>query len=271
MLVRDAVALSGNPNRFMGQAIPIVGGRSAWGNNGDIRNIWAGPATVIAGNSIADTAAYPNGYEPPGSWVMAPKGGGLSCYNKIESEGDLSIASLSMGRALAAALSGSGTISAATLSLIIQLAAAITGVGTLGTPTMQAVAGLAAALTGSGTISAANLSLIVSMIAALTGAGSVTVTLRGTGSLEADIVVSGGDVLTASSVASAVWASTAEGSYTYAQVMRILAAVAAGKTTIEDLGGGASTMKFRDLSDTLDRVDAELDENDRVNVDLDVS
>ena len=203
MLTRNGLNLSGNPNRFLGAASVLVVNRANWGTNGSIRNIWAGQATVIGGNSIADTAAYPNGHEPPSSFVMAPKGGGLSCYNNIEGEGDLDITSLTMGVALSSNLTGSGTISSSTLSLIVQLAAAITGDGSL-TANMQAVAALTAALSGSGDVTASNLSLIVSLLAALTGAGDLTATLRGTANMEADIVVTG-DVLSTANVASAIW------------------------------------------------------------------
>jgi len=141
---------------------------------------------VIAGASIADTAAFPNGYEPPGSWLIAPKGGGLSSYNSINGTGEIT-ASLTMGKALAAALTGSGTISTATL---------------------QAIAGLSAALSGSGSISAAALSLIVSLEADLTGSGTLTAALRGTASLEADITVTGTGI-TNESIRDAVWGATA--------------------------------------------------------------
>lgn len=198
------MSLGSNPNRFLASSVTgFVAQRSGWGSNGAIRNIWAGEATVVAGASIADTAAYPNGYEPPGSWVMAPKGGGLSAYNQISGEGDVA-ADLLMGINLEADLTGSGTISAAALTLIVQLAADLTGSGTISSATLQAIAGLSAALSGSGTISASTLSLIVSMIASLTGSGEASGDLKGIANMSADIVVTGG-ALTAGQVADAVW------------------------------------------------------------------
>jgi hypothetical protein len=65
--------------------------------------------------------------------------------------------------------------------------------------------------------------------------------------------------------ASDVWSALAEGNYTYAQVMQILSAVAAGKTDIT-----GSTVTFRDINDTADRVVAEMTGSERTTVTLDV-
>ena len=48
----------------------------------------------------------------------------------------------------------------------------------------------------------------------------------------------------------------------------MLAAVAAGKTTIVDNGNNTATVVFRDLEDTVDRVTAEMDGSERTNVTL---
>lgn len=247
MLTRNAISLGSNPQRFMGAALAVVVHRGEMGRNGSLRNIWAGQATVISGASIADTAAYPNGYEPPGSWCMAPKGGGLSCYNNISGEGSLTITSLSMGQAVDAALTGSGTISAASLSLIIQLAATLAGIGSL-TSSLQAVASLAGALTGTGTISAANMSLIVSMASAMVGSGDLDATLRGTGNMSADIVVTG-DILSTANVGAAVWAEILETGYTAEHILRIIAAATAGETS-----GGAAGFTARNLANTQNQI-----------------
>ena len=207
MLIGNGISLGRNPCRFLGMNTASVTTTGNWTQTGARRNFWAGEGTVVAGASIADTAAFPNGYEPPGSWLLAPKGGGLSAYNSIEGTGTIT-ASLTMGKALESALTGSGGISAAALSLIVQLAAALTGSGTISTATLQAISSLSAALSGSGSISAAALSLIVSLQADLTGSGTLTAALRGTASLEADITVTGTGLTTAN-VGQAVWAALA--------------------------------------------------------------
>jgi len=268
MLTRNETSLGSNPCRHLGMNSVYVTGMANWVHNGARRNFHAGQGTVIAGNSIAETAAFPNGYEPPYSWMLAIKGGGLSAYNTIYGTGSVSLTSLSLGKALAADLTGGGTISDATLSLIVQLAAAMVGSGTISSASLQAIAGLSAALTGGGDISAAALSLIVSLESDLTGGGTLEAALRGTADMSADIVVTGSGLTTAN-VGSAVWTTIIESGYTAAEVLRILAAVAAGQTTIVDLGGGAATVTFRDLGDTKDRVEATMASSERATVVLD--
>ena len=89
-------------------------------------------------------------------------------------------------------------------------------------------------------------------------------------SMSADINVIGGE-LTSANIAELVWGAISTGSMTYAEIMRILVAVAAGKTTIVDLGGGAATVTFRDTADTRDVVVADMDGSERASVTLDVS
>lgn len=205
-LVGNGVRMGGGPhNAYSNAGIQSVE-RGRW--NRSRQSFYAGQATVVSGNSIADTAAFPNGYQPPYTWVMAPKGGGLSAYNTISGDGALTISSLSMGVALASSLDGNGTISAASLSLIVQLAGALVGSGDVSSATLQAISTLSAALSGSGSVSAAALSLIVSIQADLTASGSLTANLRGLLSMAADIVVTG-DLLNTANVGAAVWNAVA--------------------------------------------------------------
>lgn len=66
-----------------------------------------------------------------------------------------------------------------------------------------------------------------------------------------------------------VWSHALSCGYTAEQAMQILTAVAAGKSTITDLGGGDATVTFRDLQDTRDVVDADMTGSERTTVDLD--
>jgi hypothetical protein len=241
---------------------------------------YCGDAEIVG---ETEKSAFNNGYaieERGGSaWHLSPKAGGLSTSGNVTGTGTLT-ANLLMGKALEAALSGSGTLSSATLSLIVQLAAALTGSGTISAATLQAIAGLSAALSGSGSISAAALSLIVSLEADLSGSGGATGNLKGTLSMAADITVTGTG-LTTSNVGQAVWSALAaanndpdtmgellnnsgaggnpwtvalEGSYTAADLMRIMSAVLAGKTS-----GQITAPIFRSVDDTEDRVTASVD------------
>ena len=60
-----------------------------------------------------------------------------------------------------------------------------------------------------------------------------------------------------------------EGTLTAGQVLKILLAVAAGKTDVSDLGNGNATVVFRDYADTKDRVTATMTGSERTAVTLD--
>jgi len=249
MLLRNGLSLTMSPCRF--RAAP--GAYSVNVPNQPNLGLFGGAGTVSGGVGNAKTAAVPNGYEPPYCWILARKGGGLSAYNTIEGTGSLTITALSLGKDLGAALTGSGTISAADLALIVSMAAALSGSGDISAATLQTVSGLIASLDGSGDISAAALSLIVSLEADLLAAGDISATLSGFAVMSADIVVTGTGLSTAN-VGAAVWAELLEGSYSAEQMMRLLAAVLAGKSS-----GHPTSPVFRSLDDTADRVSGTVD------------
>lgn len=59
------------------------------------------------------------------------------------------------------------------------------------------------------------------------------------------------------------------GGYTVGDVLRILAAVAVGKTTITSPGAGSAFVTFRSIDDALDAVEATMSGSERVSVTLD--
>jgi hypothetical protein len=58
----------------------------------------------------------------------------------------------------------------------------------------------------------------------------------------------------------------ADGTYTVEDLIKAMAAIMLGKTTITDLGGGLAMVAFRDLADALDRVVADMTGSNRTNV-----
>jgi hypothetical protein len=77
-----------------------------------------------------------------------------------------------------------------------------------------------------------------------------------------------GGALTAQSVAQAVWGQTLEGTYTAAEMQKLIAAVLAGKVS----GAGSNAPIFRDINDTKNRVTATTDASgNRTSVTLDPS
>ena len=87
-----------------------------------------------------------------------------------------------------------------------------------------------------------------------------------------DVNVAGtmGEKLNDAGSATNPWTEVIESGYTATQILRLLARVAAGKTTIADLGGGAATVTFRDLADTKDAVVADMTGSNRTDVVLDL-
>lgn len=240
--------------------------------------------------------SIPNGYTPPYSWQIAQTSGGMATYTIIYGTGSVTNANLAGGLNGVAALTGSGTISNADMKLVLYAAAVITGQATL-TADIKGVLLASAALTGSGTVTDASLTAIAHMVSDLTGEGTVDATLSGTGSMSADINVTG-DLLTTANVADAIWnaiaarynesgtmgeklnsAGTAgnpwteviEGTLTAEQAMRLLVAVAAGKTTIVSHGGGSATVTFKDTTDTKDRIVADMTGSERTTITKDLS
>ena len=205
MLVGGGVRFGGQPMRTMGGVHAGAVERESARATGALANFYAGEATVIAGASIADVNGRPSGAEPPYTWLMSVKGGGLAAFNTVYGEGELE-ASLALGKDLTAELAGSGTISAASLSLIVAFAASLTGSSTL-TGSMRGAVQLAAELAGQGDISAA-LGLIAWCAADLTGAGSLNGSnLTGLANLSAEILSYG--ELTPEGLRDAVWKAAA--------------------------------------------------------------
>lgn len=208
---------------------------------------------------VSDQASIPDGISGAGAWTLAQVSGGMS--SRIDVDGDVSFANLAMGLAAAADLAGTGDVTA-DLSLVVSMIAAITASGTL-TADMLGVLTLNAGLAASGNMTAAmdGLSLL---LASVTGTSTTVGGITGPMSMEADVNVTGA-VLTTANVASAVWGAIAEGALSYADLQKILLAVAAGKSV-----GFPTAPVFRDTTDTVDRVTATLDgDGNRITVTID--
>jgi hypothetical protein len=82
------------------------------------------------------------------------------------------------------------------------------------------------------------------------------------------IAGSAGKAITDAQSAGDPWAGQIETGFTYGDAMKIMAAVAAGKTVIVDLGGGAASITFRSIDDSADRVVATMTDSERSAVTL---
>ena len=209
---------------------------------------------------ILNKSAFNNGYNPPYSYVPAMKPGGMAATGTIVGSGTLA-GSLAMGLNCAANVTGTGTLEG-NLSVITSLASALTGSGTL-VGALVTTSSFAASLTGSGSL-AGKLGMLVGLSASLTGSGTLVGNLKRLASLEATI--SSSTELSPENLANAVLNAVVEGGYTVEDILKLLSAVAAGKTTIIDLGGGDATVTFRDIEDTRNAVVADMTGSERTTV-----
>ena len=194
------------------------------------------------------TSGIPNGYRQPGAWLQPDEAGGLSSFNGLTGEGEITADALAVKLA-EAAITGSGSLTAFG-GLIVQLIASITGSGTVTNGDIKAFLAAIASLTGSGAISSAVMTGLGELLAAVTASGTAGgSTATGIGELDADIVAYG--ELTPEGIRDAVWARIVEAGFTAEQILRLLAAHAAGAAT----GLEGADMRYTGLDGTTTRID----------------
>lgn len=213
-------------------------------------NLTAFRRNMLVGSASLDSrSSVPDGCRHPVAWLMPQNAGALSARNTLTGEGDISDADAWSVKLADAALTGSGDLTAFG-GLIVQLIAAITGSGTVTNGDIKAFLSAIASLTGSGTISSAVRTGLGALLASVTGDGTATgSTLTGTGELDADIVAYGD--LTPEGIRDAVWAQIVEAGFTAEQILRLLAAHAAGAAT----GLEGADMRYTGLDGTTTRID----------------
>lgn len=221
MLIGNYSVLAKTPGRWIG------GGAIGQGMNRGDFNKTSMSRGVFNAVDWEPKSGIPDGYRNPYAWVMPQTAGGLSARNNLTGSGDAA-AAIAGGKNAEAALSGAGDMTG-TGALIISMVAALTGSGTISNADAVAFLQLAAALAGAGDLAGAA-TAIGHAAAALSGAGTATSTIRATGALASSITVSG-DLLTSTNVGAAVWAKVIEAGYTAEQILRIIAAQAAGAAT----------------------------------------
>lgn len=139
---------------------------------------------------IDDKNGVPVGYEPPYSWWIPLKGGGLA--SKVTAGGEVENALLASAKNCVATVTGSGTISNAALQMIVALASTIAGSGTISWANITVPMTMGATVQGSGGSSYANLGAIINMLAHIYGVGSVEANLIGNAFMSAHIYVNEG-------------------------------------------------------------------------------
>jgi hypothetical protein len=144
------------------------------------------------------------------------------------------------------------------------------GSGHITPPVILGLGILSVALTGLGDLTTVDLAGGRDLEATILGLGGLAADLNGPAVIEALIRI--GSTPSADDIIMAMMdtpVGSIESTMTLRQTLKVLLAVAAGKTDITDLGGGLATVKFRDVGDSKDVVTADMDQSERKTVVLD--
>lgn len=221
---------------------------------------------VAMGRAIAAALSGTGTITPPSLSLIVQ----LACSALIGTGG--LTASMSGLVQLASTLAGTGNLTAS-LKLLASIVSTLTGTGAI-TGTLRGTARLEADITPFTTLSPENLAASVwnSVAASFNSAGTMGEKMNDAGSASnpwADTTTYGagtkGKLL--QDVVPDVWARVIESGYTAEEILRILAGVAAGKSS-----GQNTAPVYRDLGDTKDRVTGTVDgSGNRTSVTIDES
>lgn len=234
--------------------------RTGMVDNGRMRNMFTG--------GIDQKNGIPSGHLPPSSWVMPQKGGGMSAFTNVQ----IVVSAAPLVLAGGVNLEGTASITFTVPDALLQLIADLAGTGTITFTVPSAALGGAAGISGTTTITFSVPDAILGGVANLVA--TTTVVVGASAVIRADGFMSGpaeDASVTPANVADAVWSNIVASGYTAADIMELLAAVAAGKTDISNLGGGASIVTFRNVADDRDAVVAGMVGSKRDTVTLDIT
>jgi len=158
-----------SPTRFRG-GTTVSGDRANFNNSSSARNMYVG-------SDINKKNAVPNGYLPPGSWIIPFTAGGMASYTDLTSLCAITSGNLAAGMNISsdtASLTGVISVSSAVCDLIGTLTSSVTGLGTLAPSTLFGVLSASVAITGLGLITNSALGLLAFNTASITGVIAVT-------------------------------------------------------------------------------------------------
>lgn len=216
----------------------------------------------------------------------------ISILADLNGSGDLT-GDIAGALSAVSALAGSGDLVGA-IQGSVSILSDLTGTSTL----TSAIIGnwdMIVNISGNGTITA-NITALAHLICDLISSGDITLT---SGTVPGDIScdISSFSTLSPENLAAAVWNAlsasfnntgtmgeimnnmgaatdpwtvTLEGSYTAGEIMKILVAVAAGKTTITNTGNNSAKVTFRDINDSEDRVKSTMKNSNRESIIINV-
>lgn len=277
LLCNGARLMTNTCRAFSGVTSNAGGGiaslRGNFDNTGAHRCFQSGQHAV---SGVTNRSGLPNGYVHK-SWLLPQKTGGIAAVNS----GKITFTPSSLNLAAGINITADGTVTFTVPNADMQLIVSANGTATIVFSETGALAGALSA-SGNTTFQLATNTPVLGAIISAVAAGTISFTADGMvvaiGNLFGDItpftelspenlasavwnaVASSvnnagtmGEKLNDAGSASNPWTEIIEGTYTAADIMKILAAVSAGKTTITDLGSGNATVTFRNLGDTKDR------------------
>jgi hypothetical protein len=254
MLVRNGRSLFDSPG-------VLVGLSGEMGMKGGGRNRFVGGFSQVFGG-------YANGHLAPSSFILPNKPGSISSYT--ESSASISPGVVVLTPALPMDATGGLTLVASTLQLDQVVPLIASGALTLSVDQALLSSAVNALASGGATISAsAQLGGIFNVLASSSLVLTPGATLSARGFMTA--TAGGPDPLTPQGLANAVWGRTVEAGLTTEDILKLLSAVAAGKTQIVDLGDGLATVTFRSVDDTKDRIQASMSGSERTSITIDPS
>jgi len=229
-LIGNYSVLGKSPGRFFGGTLPGGGAdRANYRKAGPMRGRF---------NAVdwEPKSGVPDGYRPPSAWIIPQVSGGIASRYVIGGTGTLT-ASGALGRNLLATIAGSGSL-AADVTALGWMLGNLEGSGTL-TGVRYATGALEADITPFTTLSPENLASAVW--------SAVAADNNDTGTM--------GEKVNDAGSASNPWTEVIEGSYTAAEMLRIIAAALAGELA----GAGTTTITIQGIDATTDRIVATVD------------
>lgn len=206
--------------------------------------------STYAGEWQAETSSHPNGAAPRLAMWLPLVSGGMSARSAASITG---AANLLSGGPMSATFAADLTADTPSMSLITSMEASFAGSSDWDA-SLRLTIGMEATFTATFTGSS-NLAMIVPMgNTTFTSGISGAADLKGYLSMSAEF--GGAEPLSPAGLATAVWAEVLESGYSSADIMRIMAASLAGKTS-----GQPSAPVFRSIDDSADRITATVDDD----------
>jgi hypothetical protein len=265
-----------DPLRQDGVDMLLRNGRDRYQNPGFSRGLAGDLGNIVKGGFRSRFVGgfgpifggYANGHRAPSAFVLPTTPGALSSYTEAS-------AALTQGIVVltpALPMSASGTLVLTVQTATMSLLAALVANGALVLTVNTAQLSSAVSVIANGTLTITGSASLGGLIPILASGTLVLIPDNSDMSALAfmEAAAGGPTPLSPEGLANAVWQKTIDGPITGEEILRILAAVAAGKTTIDDLGGGAATVVFRNLTDALDRVTADMQDSERIDVTLEL-